>query len=358
MFIRMRYFLIKSLRCTLILALVLIFYSASFAYAQITPSGGSRNILSPFSRNQLVPPFALIADPPSPSPSQKVTITTQTTSFDPQTTNYFWTIDGEPRPDISGLGKNSYSFTAEEVGSSKHMSVRAEPMDEKSVTASLTVYTTDLAMTWTARTYVPKWYKGKALPVPKAMVRVAAIPTIIVEGTTIPAHKLIYSWHNNGERVVYGVGKQIFEFQEPEQSWDAPTITLIVEDVNRRIQKEARVMITSRIPRAVIYQSFPLGGIEFRRGAFAFPAVQSGVVDVQVEPFFFNKESKYDLLYEWSVQGDIASSTPRNPFFLTLDIPPQSPSNVPIYVTIQDRVPETDLYSPFASSFLTIPIGK
>lgn len=338
-------------------ALILIFCHASFAYAQITPSG-SRNVLSPFSRNQLVPPFALIADPPSPSPGQKVNITTQTTSFDPNRTNYTWTMDGKPRPDISGLGKNSYSYTAEEVGSSKRVSVRAEPIDEKTVTASLTVYATDLAMTWTARTYIPKWYKGKALPVPKAMVRVAAIPTIIIEGITIPANKLIYTWDNNGDRVLQGVGKQTFEFQEPEQSWDAPTIVLTVEDINHRIQKEARVMIISQTPRAVIYQSFPLGGIEPRRGASAFPSIQAGIVDVQVEPFFFNRESKRDLSYEWSVQGDIASSSVRNPFLLTLDMQQQPPSNVPIYVTIQDKVPETDLYSPFASSFLNIPIGK
>lgn len=354
----MRSPIIKSTMHNIVPALIIIFCSASFVYAQITPITGSRNVLSPLSRNQLVPPFALIADPASPSPGQKILITTQTTSFDPNTTNYTWTIDGQPRPDISGLGKNFYSFIAEEVGSSKHLSVRAEPLDEKPTTASLTVYTTDLAMTWTAHTYTPKWYKGKALPIPNTIVRVAAIPTIIIEGITIPANKLIYTWNKNGDRVLQGVGKQTLEFQEPEQSWDAPTIVLTVEDINHRVQKEARVMIISQTPHAVIYQSFPLGGIEFRRGASAFPSIQASVVDVQVEPFFFNRESKRDLLYEWSVQGDIASSSPRNPFLLTLDMQQQPPSNVPIYVTVQDKVPDTDLYSPFASSFLNIPIGK
>jgi len=309
-------------------------------------------------KNRLVPPFALITDPQSPSPGKQFTVTTETSSFDPNRTNYTWTVDGEPRPDLSGVGKNSFTLIAGEIGSSRYISVRAEPAGNQSVTASLTVYTTDVAMTWTARTYTPKWYKGKALPVPNAMVRVVAIPTIIIEGVIVPANKLIYTWDKNGERVLNGVGKQVLEFREPEQSWDAPTIVLTIEDADYRIQKEARVIIASARPRIVIYQSLPLGGIEFRRGTSVFPSIAPGIVDIQVEPFFFNRESKYDLSYEWSVQGTIASSSPRNPFILTLDMQQQPSSNVPIYVTVQDKVPDTDLYSPFASSFLNIPISK
>ncbi len=89
-----------------------------------------------------------------------------------------------------------------------------------------------------------------------------------------------------------------------------------------------------------------------------FPSIPPSIVDVQVEPFFFNRESKYDLSYEWSVQGTVASSSPRNPFIITLDMQQQPTSNVPIYVTVQDKVPDTDLYLPIASNFLNIPIGK
>lgn len=340
----------KIIPHAIISLLILVSYEVSFVYAQV-PS-------SPLLRNKLVPPFALIADPQSPSPGQKVTVTTETTSFDPQRTRYTWTIDGEPRPDFSGLGKNSYLFTAAEVGSMKNISVQAEPINGRSVTASLAVYTTDIAMTWTTDTYVPKWYKGKALPIPNSVVRVVAIPTIIIEGITIPANRLIYTWEKNGERVLYGVDKQILEFQEPEQSWDIPTIVLTIEDIERRIQKEARVMVASRRPEAVIYQSFPLGGIEFRRGTSAFFPIAPGVVDVQIEPFFFNTRSRHDLSYEWSIQGNVVPGSPKNPFLLTLDTQQQSLINVSIYATVIEKVKDTDLYLPTASGFVNIPISQ
>ena len=347
----------KILAYNILFASILVFCGVTFAYAQTIPS--SRNILPPSSlRNQLVPPFAIIATPSSPSPGQQVTITTQTTSFDPQRTHYTWTVDGEPRPDLSGLGKNSFVFTAARVGSSKHISVQAEPLNDPVVTAALTVYITDVAMTWTANTYIPKWYKGKALPIPNAMVRVAAIPTFIIEGVTIPADKLIYTWENNGERVLKGVGKQILEFKEPEQSWDAPTIVLTIEDIERRVQKEARTMIVGRSVQAVIYQSFPLGGVEFRRGTSAFLPVSPGIIDVQIEPFFFDTRSRHDLSYEWSVQGNMVPGSPKNPFLLTLDAQQQSLSNIPIYATIQHKGKERDLYLPLANGFVNIPINK
>lgn len=345
----------KIIPHAIISILILISYGASPAHAQV-PTGQSG--ISPLLRNNLIPPFALIADPQSPSPGQQVTIITQATSFDTQRTRYLWTVDGESRPDLSGLGKNSYIFTAAEVGSTKRINVEAQPISDRAVTASLTVYTTDIAMTWTADTYIPKWYKGKALPIPNSMVRVAAIPTIIIEGITIPAEKLIYTWEKNGERILMGIGKQILEFQEPEQSWQIPTIVLTIEDIERRIQKEARVMVASQTPQAVIYQSFPLGGIEFRRGTSAFLPISPGIIDVQIEPFFFNKQSKYDFSYEWLVQGSPVLGSPKNPFLLTLDTQQQLLHDVSIYATVQDKVKDTDLYLPSAGSFVNIPISK
>ena len=347
----------KIMSYVIISLLILLSCGVSLIHAQI-PTGGSRNVLSPLMRNSIVPPFALIATPQSPSPGQKVTITTQATSFDPHRTRYIWTVDGEPRPDLSGLGKNSFVFTAAQVGSTKYISVQAEPISDRPVTASLTVYTTDVSMTWTTDTYIPKWYKGKALPIPNSIVRVVAIPTIIIEGITIPADKLIYTWEKNGERVLIGAGKQILEFQEPEQSWDAPTIVLTLEDIEHRIQKEARVIVTISRPHAVIYQSFPFGGVEFRRGTSAFFPISPGIVDVQIEPFFFNKQSRYDFSYEWLVQGTAVPGSPKNPFLLTLDTQQQTLRDVSIYATVKEKVKDTNLYLPAASSFVNIPITQ
>ena len=318
----------------------------------LTPFVAPSPILPNLNANPLVQPLSIAVTPASPSPGQSVTVEAQAVTFDSDRANFVWTVDGVSRPDLSGFGKNTFTFTAGSVGSQKRVSVRAEPTGDTPITASKTIYITDLSLTWTAHTYIPKWYKGKALPVPNATIRIAAIPTFIIDGTPISANRLIYTWDIDGNRVLKGIGKQVLEFKQPEQSWDDYTIVLNVQDAARRIDKEARIGIASQETRAVIYQTLPLGGIEFRRGTSAFPSIVPGIVDLQAEPFFFNKESRFDLSYQWSAQNIIVSNAPKNPFIFTIDMSEQRAGNVPVTVLIQDP----DSSAPPASGFLNIPI--
>ena len=342
-------------------AVILAFFGAFIAYAQVSPLNQDAPFVTPSPiqdaptnqfTSSLVQPITIVATPSSPSPGQSITVEAQTPTIEPYGANFVWTIDGASRPDISGFGKNTFTYTAAEVGSAKRVSVRVQPTGNTPFSGSQTIYTTDLVLTWTAKTYTPKWYKGKALPVPNSTLRVAAIPTFIIGGSMIPPNRLIYTWNVNGNRMLKGTGKQVFELQAPEQSWDTPTVILEIKDMEQRVHKEVPIGIVSQRTHAVIYQTLPLGGVEFRRGTSAFPSIAPSIVDLQVEPFFFNTQSKYDLSYQWSVQSTIATSSPQNPFILTLDMQQSPPSDVPISVIIHDK----DNAVPPASSFLSIPI--
>lgn len=323
---------------------------SSVAYAQVPG-------LSRFQPKSIVPPFAIVATPSSPSPGESVTVEAQPSSFDGTMANFIWTIDGVSHPDISGIGRSTFTYTAGVMGSRSQISVRVLPIGANPANASLAVYVTDLVLTWTADTYIPKWYKGKALPIPNSTIHIAAIPTIIIDGDAIPADKLIYTWNVNGERKLRGAGQQALTLQEPEQSWNTPTVVLTVEDFTHRVRKEARTGVVASDPKAVIYQSLPLGGVEFRRGTSAFPAVAPSTLDLQVEPFFFNTTSRYDLSYQWSIGGiPAAPSAAKNPFLLTLDMSQQLPGTVALGVQVEHK--NTDISTPSASNFLTIPIQK
>ena len=172
-------------------------FGVSVAYAQTPPQTTIRIPPHPtdgmpnFKPSPLVQPLNLVATPSSPSPNQSVSVEAQTPASDGTRANFIWTVDGVRQSDASGFGKNIFTFTAGGVGSIKHISVRVEPFADLPVTASKDIYTTDLALPWTAKTYTPKWYKGKALAIPNSHIRVAAIPTFILDGTTISPDRLI-----------------------------------------------------------------------------------------------------------------------------------------------------------------------
>jgi len=362
----------KTLARHIIIAIILTTFGGCIAYAQTATPSSSQSpdtiqglpVVTPlpipsFSIPKLpgggvsvVQPLTIVATPSSPSPGQTVTIEAQTPTFDPNRATFNWTIDGISKSDISGIGKKTFTFVAGPVGSVTRVSVRIFPADAASVSGSLTIYTTDLALTWTAQTYIPKWYKGKALAVPNSRIRIAAIPTFIIGGTTLSPDRLIYTWSIDGNRVLKGAGKQVLETIQPDTPWSNPLIILQVSDANQRIQKEMRMGIVSREPRAVIYHTLPLGGIEFRRGAASFPPTKPGIVDLEAEPFFFNKDTRHDMTYEWSVKNQIISGNAQNPFLLTLDMQQQTAGDFPILLTVK----ETDPSVPRATTFINIPI--
>ncbi|GEM_PF-1257746 len=362
----------KNILCNAIIASVLIFCGGYVAYAQTTlDSTGLDTINVPQvslppepslapppspPKLQIVQSVVLSSEPSSPSPEQKVTVQADTPTTDSDRDVFTWIIDGVTRPELSGAGKNTFTYTAGPVGSIKRVSVRVQPINDQAFSSSLNIYTTDIVLTWTADTFIPKWYKGKALPIVNSKIRMVALPTFIVDGAQIPASRLIYAWSVDGNRVSKGVGKQVYDFEQPNQTWATPTILVTVEDSAGRIHKEVRTGMISQQPHAVIYQSLPLGGIEFRRGTAAFPSIAPSIVDLEVEPFFFNVQSRYDLSYTWSVGRSPAANTPQNPFLLTIDAQQQQGNaDIPVSIVVQNT---SDLDSPAVSSFLSIPIRQ
>ena len=301
----------------------------------------------------IVPPFEITVEPPSPSPGETVTITAQTPTFDKNTADFFWTINGKARSDLSGSGKNSFTLTAGDVGSVLDIGVQASEIDGTTLRAAQTVYPSDVVFTWSADTYIPKWYKGKALPVADSALRIVAFPSVIIDGTAIPPERLIYTWSIDGKRVLNGVGAQVLTYPAPTNQYDTQMVILVIQDMEKRITKEARTGIPIREPKTVIYELLPLGGVEFRRGMSMLHSVSGNTLDLQTEPFFYNTSARKNLSYSWTVENKTSSSTPENPFLLTLNFQRGTEQNdIPVSVEVDD----TDSFTPSSFMSLIVPL--
>lgn len=301
--------------------------------------------------SQLISLLTIASSPSSPSPNEQTTITAKTPTFDPNTAHFTWTVDGKKRDDLSGFGKNKFTITAGDAGSKMRVSVHVLSPKGQTLTSAYTMYVTDLTMTWIAQTYTPKWYKGKALPTSGSPLKIVAAPTIIIDGVTIPPEKLIYRWSVNGQKKLSGIGQQTFTTVAPGKPDQTLMYTVSIEDGGKRIKKEGRLGLTVVIPKAVIYQTLPLGGVEPRQ-AMRYASLAPGKsMDVQMEPFFYPIASRRDIPFEWTVSGDKVPGTAENPYFLTIAAPPHTDSDV----LITGSIPGMGIFIPRVLTFLTIP---
>ncbi len=278
------------------------------------------DVFNPSVLSELKEPLLVVATPSSPSPGETITVEARMPTYDRNFATFSWTVNGVFRSDLSGPGKHTFALTAGGVGSAETLNVRVSRPDGTINSASLTIRVSDLAVTWSAETYVPKWYKGRTLPSQGSVVAITAIPQFVMGGVMLRPETLIYRWGLDEQKpVLAGVGRQIFRVQMADLPGASHVIRLTVEDANKRIRKEKTIFVPAYTPRAVIYGSSPLGGIETRRAIFAFASDTRGLVDFIAEPFFFPVTSRKSLTYVWDVGGNEISGSPENAHLLTVD---------------------------------------
>ena len=267
-------------------------------------------------------PVSIVASPPAPSPGEAVAVTAATPSFDRHTAYFTWVVDGRQRPDLSGTGKNSIELTAGNVGSSQRVAVSVSRKNGGTGVAGgeavLTIRVADLTLTYTAETWTPVWYRGKALPVPDATIGIIAIPDFVVDGRRIPPERLIYRWGLDDEHnALSGIGEQVFRIRASDMPGTSHEVKVRVEDEDGKVRKEGVFYVVPHTPRLVIYNSSPLGGIEFRT-AERFSGGR-GLFDFVAEPFFFPVAGRNDLAWEWQVDGRPFAANAGTPHIITVD---------------------------------------
>ncbi len=298
------------------------------------------------------PPVSLTADPSSPSPRSQFTVTASTPTFDKDLATFDWTVDGKKRPEFSGIGANEIALAAGAIGSVVKISVSVARPTGDGGSSSLTVIPSDLSLPWIAETSVPAWYRGKALPTPGAMVSIAAVPRIVIGGSALKPEDLIYRWRIDSDKEsLVGAGKRVFTFTASTLPQTTHQIDMSVEDLNSRIRKDARVLITTdAVPRILLYASSPLGGAEWYSAGSA--ATRPGLFDVVVEPFFFPLSSVASLTYDWTIDGAAARASVQNPRVITIDTGRRANENISVSATVRALNLFQNSFSGFFNLFI------
>lgn len=289
---------------------------------------------------QFIPdPVSLIPSPQSPNPGSQITVRASTPTFDKNTANFEWVIGGRARPELSGLGKNAISLTVGDVGTVTQVKVNITRVGGNSGgSASVDIRPADLALTWFAETYVPRWYKGKALPTQNSIVNIVAVPQMSIGTIALKTQDLIFNWSvDDTVNAQSGIGKNVLRLRVSDLPENTHHIRVKVRDPQGRIAKDGEIFIVSGKPRAVLYAVSPLGGVESRSAPLTLLQNIRGTFDFIVEPYFFPDRSRYSFAYTWSVAGGAARGTPEKPFLLSLNTGSEPIGVVPISVSIKAK---------------------
>jgi|GEM_PF-383297 len=258
-------------------------------------------------------PINVTLKPEYPAAFQDVVASVDSYSADMDRSNIAWSLNGKVVQ--QGIGAKTFRFKAGKNGSYTNLSVSIFFNGvESTKTVSITPATVDLL--WQTDSYVPPFYKGKALYSHQSGVKVVAVPNIFTkDGVLVPTSKLIYRWKLDKEFVadVSGVGKNIVTFSDTIPV-NEKIISVEVSTADASVKTVGQIFISSVSTSPVLYQDTPLTGISYERALPRSLSLGDSEMKLVIEPYFFsvkNRDSN-SLYYSWSLNGKTVPNITRS----------------------------------------------
>lgn len=242
--------------------------------------------------------FEIDAFPETPSPGETVKLSIDPFGFDIDTARVQWVINGKNV--LSGTGEDQYELEVGDIGESYKITATITLPDGTKNTRERVVKVALLSLYWWADTYVPPWYKGKALPTARSKVTFLALPKISKTGTP----PLVYNWKLNDSLVDgkrSGLGKSTFIYSSMLGIPD--NISVEIKSIIGGITKEFPIRLRMVEPTVGIYELRPLEGVDFAKRLSSLEVTGGSIVDFIAEPFFVPLNSLSDIVYDWQLNG-------------------------------------------------------
>lgn len=263
--------------------------------------------------------LSLTTNPRDPGPEELVVVTAEHFGEDLNNSTISWFLNGVLEQ--SARGAKTFRFTTGKLGDRDVLSVVAITPEGKRLEKNLAIHPAEIDIIWSANTYTPPFYKGKALPSSKSSIRLAALPHFITQaGTRLDPRTLNYKWELDRRVLgsVSGAGKQTLSIAAPrgEQSI---LISVEVSSTDGRFTARESITITSNQARLIFYEKHPTEGVYYGQTLSDGSIFSEQETTIRAEPYFFSLEDILagELEFEWTVNNrDI--ETPENPFELVV----------------------------------------
>ena len=245
--------------------------------------------------------------PEIPGPYENVTLTLISYAVDLNRLQITWFENGVSK--LSGVGKKQYSFTTNGIG--VVTTIEARIVSGGSILSKrFVIRPAGIDMLWEATdTYIPSFYRGKALPSSEGVIKVVAFPHFKNGSGETSSSAVVYNWKRNYNSVTdsSGYGKNVFLFK---QSYLNPVeqigLTAIDNATGSSVKKN--VFIKTYTPKILFYEKDPLLGIKYER-AFNEIDVADAEKTIVAEPYFFSPGNIFsnDLDFIWKINGTVVT---------------------------------------------------
>lgn len=201
--------------------------------------------------------------PNNPQPHVNTTISISSYLANLDSVMITWSLDGKIVASGSGIGRKTFSFDSGAQGAATRVDVSIS-LPDGIINKRVTVTPAVMVMLWEATdSYVPPFYKGKALLSEGSEVKVVALPEIKVGVSTVSPKNMTYSWKKDyaNDQNASGFGKNAFTFTT-DYLENTSTISVVASTLDQKYNTEGSMSTTTTIPEIAFYRKDPILGTE------------------------------------------------------------------------------------------------
>ena len=266
------------------------------------------------------PDLSLEISPQYPEPGETVVVKARSILVPLSATPLAWFVDGKLI--LEGMGVMEKEIVAGELGS--EAVVRAVATYEGSLhSASITIRPAELDLLWESDSFVPPFFRGRALPSAGTVVRLEAIPRLqLGNGARVAVKDIVFTWRRNGYVIsgTSGRGKSKVTIASPSL-FGTDTVSVEARSIDGRSAAEASVRLPSEEPHIALYQNHPLFGVTFHTAIEPQTFVPETEITLAAIPYYADVSSPDEagLSYEWQVNGQPIELDPKRPSSITIN---------------------------------------
>ncbi len=263
-----------------------------------------------------------------PEPFQQVDIEAVSYSVSLDTRSITWYVNNQEYQ--KGTGKKSISVKVGGPGTTTNVSISVDIGTADPLVKRIQLKPNVVDLLWEAiDSYVPPFYRGKALPPAEGAIRVTAVP---LGSSTL--NGMVFTWLRNGEvsQSDSGFGRNSLSLRN--SIFDAASrVGVRIASPDGFYQAEKSISIVRGEPflRFGVYKSGFSPKFAETGGVLDAP---SGNFELRAEPFFFSSQNGYSGIdYRWKISGEDYSNTEKkgNTIFLS---PPGESATIPFDVAL------------------------
>ncbi len=292
-------------RILLILLLSSFSLLPAFTHAQLSPEAALQ---------QLSENIDVSINPENPGPNTDVIIRIESYSTDLNSAQITWAVNGKTVQD--GMGQKVLKLKTGNIGTVTSVDLSIQPSNGDSFQKTITLTPASVDLLWQGDSYVPPFYKGRAMFTNQGSITFVAIPNIIDQnGNVVSPKNVIYTWSKDGSVLgsLSGTGKNSLTLVDSILGLPM-NVSVVASTLDKSIVTKSSISMRPDFPIILFYENNPLLGILYNQelgNGFKLSASEVNVIGV---PYFFsNKDLQAGALkYTWTLNGSNISSPNQN----------------------------------------------